>query len=296
MISVEPLASKILRHTAGDGVFQTALPGLSLLRSSSPTEPIHTVYRPAACIVAQGRKQVLLGDTSLIYDPAHYLVVGVDLPVRGVVLEASSARPYLCLQLDLSPEALGAVLLDWSPPDVQPTVPCRALGLSRADARLIDAATRLVALLDEPAMIRSIAPLIEAEILHRLLAGEQSDTLRRIGTPDSRLGQAGRAIRWLKDNYASDFRVETLAELSGMSRSTFHQHFRQITSMTPLQYRNQLRLHEARRLMTFVGHDAASAGFQVGYDSPSQFSRDYARLFDCPPKRDATRLQSEIAV
>jgi AraC-like DNA-binding protein len=291
MTSIHQLALAIARHATTDGIHPTALPGLSLLRSSAPSTPIHTVYQPTLCIVAQGRKRVMLGQTAFVYDPAMFLVVAVDLPVIGAVIQASAAEPYLCLRLDLDLVALGELALGHPIPAGSEA--SAGLALSPATPGLIDAAVRLVQLLDTPADAAVLAPLVEREILWRLMTGEQGAMIRRIASAESRLAQVGRAIGWLKDHFADRFAIEAVAGIAGMSPSTFYEHFKAATSMTPLQYRNQLRLQEARRLMVLESLDAAAAGFHVGFDSPSQFSRDYVRLFGLPPARDAALLRTD---
>ena len=289
MQTIQDLAAAMGRHASTDGRHPTALPGLALLRSSAPSMPIHTIYRPTLCVVAQGRKRVMLGQTAFVYDPAMFLVCAVDLPVIGAVIEASAEAPYLCLALDLDLVALGELALGHPVP--QPNEASVGLALSPATPGLIDAATRLVQLLDAPSDASVLAPLVEREILWRLMTGEQGGMIRRIASAESRLAQVGRAIGWLKDHFADRFAIEDVAGISGMSASAFYEHFKAATAMTPLQYRNQLRLQEARRLMVVESLDAAAAGFQVGYDSPSQFSRDYTKLFGAPPARDAALLR-----
>ncbi|MGH6861576.1 MAG: AraC family transcriptional regulator N-terminal domain-containing protein [Phyllobacterium sp.] len=293
MSSIDDLAVLIARHAPQDGTHATIVPPMTLIRYSKAMEPVHALYKPALCIVAQGRKQAMLGDCAYVYDPASYLVVAVDLHVIGTVLGASSDRPYLCLQFDLDLVALGDLMLSHPAHHTAPasgSMP--GLALSEAEPGLIDAATRLVRLLDEPAGVAALAPLIEREILYRLMTGGQGRMLHHIASSESRLAQIGRAIGWIKRHYASSFGIDDLAGIANMSPSSFHEHFKLVTSMTPLQYRNQLRLQEARRLMVIEAHDAATAGFRVGYDSPSQFSRDYLRVFGASPARDATRLRA----
>ncbi|SMH30798.1 AraC family transcriptional regulator [Azospirillum agricola] len=295
-----PLAALIERYAGEDGVHATALPRVVLIRSSRPTEPLHTLHEPALCIVAQGRKQVMLGERVLFYDAAQYLVVSVDLPVVGQVVEASPERPYLCLRLDLDPATLGALMMEAG-------LDGRAAGDRHADGReaaapglslspvtpeLLDAAARLLRLLDNPRDAAVLAPLAEREILYRLLIGAQAGRLRQIAQADSRLQQVNRAIAWIKRNYAAPFSIDAVTAEARMSRSALHQHFKAVTAMSPLQYQKQLRLQEARRQILGRTADAATAGFNVGYDSPSQFSREYRRLFGEPPMRDAARLHA----
>jgi AraC-like DNA-binding protein len=289
------LADIIARHAPGDGAHDTFLPGVSLLRASAPTMPMPVVYEPTLCLVAQGRKRAVLGTTAYVYDAANYLVASVDLPVMGAVIEASAQAPYLCLRLNLDMAALGDLALRWPAagpePDSDAEVP--GLALARTTPALLDAAVRLAALLDTPSDAAALAPLVEREILYRLLTGPGGHAVRQMARADSRLSAVARAIVWLRARYTGECRVDDMAGVAGMSRSTFHAHFKAVTSMSPLEFRTQLRMQEARRLMVADGLDAASAGFRVGYESPSQFSRDYAKLFGAPPARDAARLRSE---
>ncbi len=268
----------------------SALPRLSLVRSCTPTQAVPAVYRPSLCIIAQGCKQVELGGRSYVYDPEKYLTVSVDLPLVGSVLQASPQQPYLCLALDIDLPALTELMMHTSlepaPRHVGP-----ALGVSQVEPGLLDAALRLARLLDAPGDAPALAPLAEREILYRLLSGAQAPMIRHIAVTESRMAKVGRAIAWLRRNYARPFSVERLAADAGMSPSSFHSHFKAATTLSPLQYRTRIRLQEARRMMVIDGMDAASAGFTVGYESPSQFSRDYSRLYGVPPFRDASRLR-----
>lgn len=293
MDRLSTLVDLIGRHAPGDGTFTCPLPGVKLIRASAPTLPMPVIYEPTVCIVAQGRKQAALGRTRYIYDPARYLTASVDLPVMGSVIEASEAKPYLCLQLDLDVAELADLALRHPPPAGAPIAPAEGLALNDVSPALLDAAARLLGLLDTPEDRDALAPLITREILYRLLTGPGGGVIRQLAQADSRLHQVSRAILWIRTRYREPCRIEEAAEVAGMSRSTFHQYFRAITSMSPIAFRTQLRMQEARRLMVSEAADAASAGFAVGYDSPSQFSRDYARLFGAPPARDAERLRSE---
>jgi AraC-like DNA-binding protein len=288
---MDHLATLIARHTPGDGMFDTAVPGMALIRQARPTERIPVLHQPAVCIIAQGAKVVMLGGESYRYDGASHLVVSVDLPLTGQVTEASPERPYLCLRVDLE----ATLLMDLMA--ARPPAPggegSRGVHLSRTTPELADAAARMVQLLDNPEHAAVLAPLIRREIHYWLLTGDQAGVVRQIGAPDSRLSHVTRAIAWIRDNYHRPFSIEALAREAGMSPSALHQHFKTVTAMSPLQYQKQIRLQEARRLMLSEACDAQGAGFQVGYDSPSQFSREYARLFGTPPARDAARLRAE---
>ena len=290
----DELASLLGRYATEDGVRPTEIPRLSVIRASHPTEPLHTLHEPALCIVAQGKKRVLLDEEVYLYDRDQYLVVSVDLPVVGQVLEADPQTPYLCFRLDLDVAVLGELLVEagLDAPNGRRSGP--GLTLSPADPDLLDAAVRLLRLLAAPRDIGILAPLVEREILYRLLTGEQARTLRQIALTDGKLGQVNRAIGWIKTHYREPFRAETVASEARMSSSALHHHFKAVTSMSPLQYQKRLRLQEARRLILGSSLDAAAAGFSVGYESPSQFSREYGRLFGAPPLRDAENLKASL--
>lgn len=296
MTDAKDLAALIERYAPEDGIHASLVPRVSLIRSCRPTEPLHALHEPALCIIAQGRKQVMLGEQVYLYDPEQYLVVSVDLPVIGQVIEASDTQPYLCLRLDLDPGSLGELILEATPvePTIEPAGP--GLALSPVTPELLDAAIRLVRLLDAPRDIPILAPLIEREILYRLLSGEQNGRLRQIASADAHLQQVNRAIGWIKRNYAAPFSIDIVSAEARMSASALHHHFKAITGISPLQYQKQLRLQEARRLILGQSMDAATAGYTVGYDSPSQFSREYSRLFGAPPLRDLKRLRDNPAL
>jgi len=291
------LAAIIARFTGGDGIFPTALPGVTFVSAHAPTEPVYGVQDPALCIIAQGRKRVLLGGEQFVYDRDHFLLVSVDLPAAGQVIQARPDEPYLCLRLVLEPAQIRAFLaetraaggnLDWLPP----VSPKRGIAVSRVDFGLMDAVTRLAELLETPGDIPMLAPMIQREIIYRLLRGEQGGLLRRIAAESGREQSVGRAIEWIKTHYAAPLHIETMARDLGMSPSGLHHHFKAVTALSPLQFQKQLRLQEARRLMLADDLDAASAGYRVGYESASQFSREYRRLFGEPPSRDIARLRS----
>lgn len=292
MIEQTALAEMIARYATSDGIHATAIPRLTLIRLSTPTEPIHALHEPALCIVVQGRKQVILGDKIYRYGPEQFLVVSVDVPIIGQVTEASPEKPYLCFRLDLDPGVLAALIMEAGPAPGADEAAAPGLCLDLVTPELLSAAARLVALLAMPRDVPILAPLAEREILYRLLTGSQGPRLREIARAESRLQQINRAIGWIKRNYHKPFRIESVAREARMSPSALHQHFKAVTAMSPLQYQKQLRLQEARRLILSAALDAASAGFRVGYESPSQFSREYSRLFGAPPLRDVARLRA----
>lgn len=298
MQQLADLSRLIAQHTEADGIVETAIPRLSLVRMSKPTEPMQGVQQPALCLIAQGSKQVILADEIYDYGPARHLIASADLPITGQVMEASPGIPYLSLKLDLDMNALAALVMEVpiASSSASPSKSCgKAICLSRTDPKLVDAALRLVSLLDTPDDIPVMAPLIEREILYRLLRGDQAAKLRRMLMPESRLSQVNRAIAWIRQNYHRPFSIDQVAREARMSTSSLHEHFREVTAMSPLQYQKQLRLQEARRLILSEALDAASAAHRVGYDSPSQFSREYRRLFGAPPIQDVSRLKAEPA-
>ncbi|MEE4307882.1 AraC family transcriptional regulator [Pseudomonas alliivorans] len=294
MGSLEKLIDIIRRHARTDGLHTTPVAGVSLVRSGAPTVPMPVVYEPTLCLIVQGRKQVAAGTLSYVYDASTYLVASVDMPVMGSVIEASEALPYLCLVLDLDMTILSELALRHPAISEPSDLPTAGIELNATTPELLDAAARLAGLLDAPHDIEALAPLIIREMLYRLLSESGNGIVRQLARADSRLRQIAKAIAWMREHYRQGCRIDDIAELAGMSRSTFHAHFKAVTSMSPLEFRSQLRLQEARRLMVAEAVDAAGAGYQVGYESPSQFSRDYVRLFGLPPARDASRLRSAV--
>ncbi len=288
---MEPLTvlrELILRHHGGAPY--SAVPRLRLLRADRPSGPMPALYQPRLCIIVQGRKRIVLGNRTFEYDAAHYLVATVDLPVTGDICEASPAVPYLGLTLDLDPAMLAAMLLE-VPLPAEGMPGGAGMAVSALTAELLDPLVRLVRLLDRPGDIAMLAPLAEREILYRLLLGPQGGMLRQVARADSRLSQIARAIARIRRDFDRPLRVETLAAEAGMSTSTFHRHFKAVTAMSPLAFQKQIRLQEARRRLLARQAQASSIGFAVGYESPSQFSREYRRLFGVPPARDAARLR-----
>lgn len=290
------LAEAIERFAPRDGVHPTAIERMGLIRSSRPGEPVHALHQPALCIIAQGSKQVMLGEDVYLYDASRHLVVSVDLPVTARVLQATPQVPYLCFRLDLEPGELAAMLLQAGLPAPTQRTSARGMYLGDTCPLLLDAVLRLVRLLDTPEDIPALAPLAMREILYRLLKGEHGWRLNQIVTANSQAQRIARVIGWLKEHFAEPLRIEDIAREVHMSTSALHHHFKAVTAMSPLRYQKQLRLQEARRLMLSEDVDAATAGFRVGYESPSQFSREYSRLFGAPPARDQRRLRQRQEV
>ncbi|WP_131118945.1 AraC family transcriptional regulator [Lichenihabitans psoromatis] len=285
-------AAAIARHVVADGSVASIVPRLHLIRSSRPTEPIQALHTPALCLVAQGRKHVMLGREIFHYGRGQLLAVSLDAPVIGQVTEASVTSPYLCLRLDLDLGLLGTTM-DESGLDGRSNDPPRsAVTLGEATPEIVEAATRLVRLLDAPRDAAVLARSTEREFLYRVLQSPGSGGLLAILSAGSAMQRVSKAITYLKRTYRQPFSLQAVASATGMSQSSLNQHFKTVTGLSPLQYQKHLRLHEARRLMLNQAGDAAHAGHAVGYESPSQFSRDYRRMFGAPPLQDLTRLRS----
>ncbi|GGA54361.1 AraC family transcriptional regulator [Pelagibacterium lentulum] len=292
MRNIQDLADCIAQHAREDGFHSTALPHVRLARSAAPTLPMPAAYTPSLCLIAQGEKEAQLGSHRLSYAPGQYLLAAVDLPVMGSVTKASRQAPYYCLILDLDRAAVADLVATDPAPGTDRPPPAFGLIVAPAHPELVDAACRLLALLDDEKDATALAPLIEREILWRLLRSPAGPILRHIAATDSHAARIERAISWLREHFAKTVSVDYLAALAGMSPSAFHEHFKAVTGLSPLRYRSQLRLQEARRLMLSEGLEAAHAGFEVGYNSPSQFSREYNQAFGLPPVRDITRLRT----
>ena len=286
----EGLASIIARWIDKEEQLDTEIPGLSFHRYDQPTEPASVMYEPSICLTVQGSKRVSLGEDVYVYDPYHLLITSIDVPTVAQVVEAEKDKPFLAIVLKLDLKAVSQMMVDSNLLLPKLNKSGRGMALDKVTMPLLDSFHRLTNLLDTPEDIPILAPLIKGEILYRLLVGNQGQRLRQIAMTGSHSHQIARSINWLKDNYTQSLRVKDLADLSGMSTSTFHHHFRNLTAMTPLQYQKWMRLHEARRLMLTDNMDAANAAFEVGYESPSQFSREYSRLFGAPPLRDIKNM------
>ena len=289
----EELTALLDRLTSVDGTHPTAVAALTLYRMSAPTLPVHGLQQPTFCIVAQGSKLAILGEEAHLHDSARYLLMSVDLPLTARIVEASPEEPYLGFCLDIDPRQISLLLMEMQPPP-QERGSARGLSLSRTDTPLLDAVIRLLRLLDTPKDVPVLAPLAVREILYRLLTGEQGARLRQIAVRDSLTHRVARAIDWIKHHYAEPLRIETIAQEVCMSESGLHHHFKAITALSPLQYQKHLRLQEARRLMLQDSLNAATAAYQVGYQSTSQFNREYSRMFGAPPLRDIVRLRSAV--
>ncbi len=292
----DEMAAIIARFAAADQEYATPIEGLYFNRRSSPTQPIHTTQWPCFALVVQGAKSLTLGSEVYRYGVGDYLVVSLDLPVLSRVTEASPSQPHLGLGMAINPERLKEVMARVQPASmIIAPAESRGVAVYEASPGLVDASLRLLRLLDTPDDITAIAPLVEQEILYRLLSGPVGPRLLQIATTETTGNKIARAIAWLKENFARPLRIEELAQHVGMSVSSLHHHFKGVTAMTPMQYQKQLRLHEARRLMLVERVDVGTAGYAVGYQSPSQFSREYSRLYGKSPLRDVGGLRLAAA-
>jgi len=290
MADLAELRDLIDRHCTAPRL-ETAVPRVRLLRAEAPTKPAPLVYDANVCFIAQGAKRVTMGGRTFDYGEGRYLAVSVDLAATGQIARASPRVPMLALCLRLDPALLASVLLDLPAGAAPAPASGAGLAVSAIGDELLDPVLRLARLLDRPRDVGPLAPLAERELLYRLLGGEQGGHLRRIALTDSPGARIGRAIGWIREHHRDQLRIDAVARLAGMSPSSFHRHFKAVTAMSPLQFQKRIRLHEARRLLLAGEGDAAGAGFAVGYESPSQFSREYSRLFGEPPRRDAKRLR-----
>jgi AraC-like DNA-binding protein len=286
------MAAIVARFAIEDREYATQIEGLYFNRRSSPTQPIHTAQWPCFALVLQGAKSLTLGDEIHRYGVGDYLVVSLDLPVVSRVTEATPTEPHFGLGMAINPARLKEVMGRVRPSGTTVTLDdMRGVAVNKASADLLDASLRLLRLLEKPDDIPAMAPLIEQEILYRLLCGPVGPRLRQIAIMETPSNRIARAIAWLKENYTRPLRIVELAEGAGMSVSSLHHHFKAVTAMTPMQYQKQLRLHEARRLMLVERVDVGTAGYTVGYQSASQFSREYSRLYGKSPLRDIGSLR-----
>ncbi|EJG1724016.1 AraC family transcriptional regulator N-terminal domain-containing protein [Vibrio parahaemolyticus] len=292
--ATQKLAKLIDRWTGNANQYDTPISGLRFSRWTTPTPPTSYTHNPSICLIAQGRKRVLLGEESFIYDANHFLISSVDLPIIANIIEASEEQPYLGLIMELDLTEISQLIVDSELAFAQSKEAQKGIAVGELSESLLDAFVCLAELLDEGQNIKILAPIIKREIFYRLLMSEQGTRLHQIVTAGSHSHQIAKAIDWLKNNFVKPLSVGDLASYTGMSKSSFYTHFRSMTSMTPLQFQKKLRLSEARRLMLTENLDAMAATFKVGYESPSQFSREYSRLFGAPPSKDIKSLRENL--
>lgn len=292
--TLSKLLSLVTRHAPVDGANAMPVKGLILARRSAPTDPIPIVVEPSLCVVAQGTKEVFVAGKAYRYDPAHSLLVSVDMPISARVAEATTHQPCLAVRILLDISVVCELLAEF--PETNSGLGSSELGLEvrPVDPELLEAVTRLVGLLEAPHTIGALGPLIHREITYRLLIGAHGNSLRHIATVGAPVERIAMAVRWMRNNIADPLRIDLLAQQGRMSLSSFHHHFKAVTGLSPLQYQKTLRLEEARRLMLNEGLDAAESALRVGYESPSQFSREYRRVFGAPPRRDV--IQQKIGI
>ena len=293
----DPLAPHLaiaLRHTQ-PGLTATPIPRLEIDIGQTTVDKAPCLYRSMICFILQGSKKVAINGDLLSYDPAHYLISAIDLPLVGQILDADGGQPYVAVSLVLDP-ALLADIASAMPPMRDTDPQSIGIAINPMTAPLRDTLLRLLSLLDTPGDIAILAPMAERELLYRLLQSPQGRLLRQIAQPEGTLGRIRRAVGWIRDNQNAHLRIETLCSVSGMSRASLHRHFLAITGLSPLQYHKQLRLQEARQLLLAGDRHASDVAFAVGYESASQFSREYAREFGIPPTRDVRQVLSLIHI
>ena len=291
MVPQNELAARISHALPNDGVIEIQ-PGLHLGRFSQPIGPVYASLPPSFCVIAQGAKDILVGNNSFRYDPAHYLITTLELPLAATVVEASPECPYLSLRLVLDSAVVTSMMVESGDIQQGGNGSVTAVGVSPLDADLLDASLRLARLAAVPDQYRVIAPLVTREIIYRLLIGPQGNRLRHLAKFGGQGHRIARAIQTIRENFDKPLRIEDISRLLHMSISGFHAHFKAVTAMSPLQFQKQLRLQEARRLMLSEHLDAGQAGFRVGYEDASQFNREYKRQFGEPPSRDVGRILS----
>ncbi|MFA0811265.1 AraC family transcriptional regulator [Microbulbifer epialgicus] len=296
------LAKTLQRLAPEQGLIETRLDGLALIRCNEPIACASSVYAPSLNFIIQGSKTLELGDREISYKPLSYVATSVHLPILGRVERASEDTPFLGVKLTIDPQEVADLVLELGDkaPGVEagydcPEVSC-GLCVTQMDLGMLDALSRLVHLLETPADAQILAPLARREIIYRALVGEIGARMRKFAMADSQANRVSRVIEVLKDRYSEPLRISDLADQANMSESSLYHSFKQITRMSPLQFQKKLRLHEARRLMLTEGLEAASASYRVGYESPSHFSREYSRMFGLPPRADVSKLRGEQRV
>jgi len=289
------LVSTINGLVNSDGIHSTAIPSLRLIRASNVSEPLHSIYDPSLLVIAQGAKIVTLADENYQYDPSTYLVTSVHLPITGQIIKASPEVPYLCVQLRFSTDQILDIIKESNQAWSGKMDSGRGMVVNRVNSDLLDAVLRLVRLLDTPKDIPVLSPLIIREILYRILQDKQGDLIKQFAMIGSHANSIAKVIQLINTDFSKPLRIEDLAKKVNMSTSSLHNQFKKVTAMSPLQYQKLIRLQEARRLLFAESSEAADVSFQVGYESPSQFSREYARMFGLPPISDINRLRDSLS-
>ena len=285
------LKEKLLRRLPAPGLYATAIEGFMIARHHDAKEIQNCIYRPLVAVVVQGSKRSLIGSEEYRYGENHCLIVGVDVPSANHVITASPDKPFLAVSLDLDKYLITQLAAEIPPSYPPGNNVYKGMAVAQADPDVLDAFLRLVELLDKPEQIPVLAPMIAREIHYRLLIGTQGEHLRMVSTLGTQSNQIARMVTWLRGNYKEPLQVDELARKANMATSTFHRHFRQVTTLSPLQFQKRLRLYEAQRLMLLENEDAAIAALAVGYESPTQFNREYKRMFGEPPHRHVSRLR-----
>ncbi|WP_127535903.1 AraC family transcriptional regulator [Paenibacillus illinoisensis] len=287
------LSELVERHSVRNGATETPIPSLFFYHHTSITEPAYRVYKPAFCVIVQGLKEVLLAQERFEYGPSNYLIASMNLPVIGQIIKASADAPYLSIKLEFTKNQILEVLNECNIQVTSKENARRAMFVGQMESSIQDVVLRLIGLLDTPEEIPFLAPLYTKEILFRLLQGPYGGELAQIAVEGSSTYRIREAIEYIVHHWEQPLRIEDLAETASMSVSSFHRHFKEITAMSPLQFQKQLRLQEARRLLMAESGDAADVAFRVGYESASQFSREYSRMFGAPPRSDIKRLKEK---
>jgi AraC-like DNA-binding protein len=287
----EELGALVSRFSNGGGINRTAIEGLNCIRLSERQMQLPSVYQPSLCVIVQGAKQVLLEDEIYRYEPPQFLAISVDLPLVGQVIEASAAKPYLCLAIDIDARTIADLISQSGDPSWSRGETSRGLFVGEMDRTLQESVLRLTRLLETPRDIAALAPLMLREFHYRVLTSPYGPAIAQMAIAGSNTHKIGQILRRIKTRIAEPIRVEDLASMANMSPSSFHQHFKAVTAMSPVQYQKRLRLTEARQILLAEQADAASAAYRVGYQSVSQFSREYARMFGAPPRRDIESLR-----
>ena len=290
----DELSERLASRAPNEGA-NTQADGLNFYRHANPTQPVHGVYSPSICIIAQGAKEVLLGEERFRYDPANFLLCSLDVPVVAQVVEATPKKPYLGMKMDLDPTLIASVSVETGIAPGRGDASVKSIAVNKLEGDLLDAVVRLIRLLDSSSDYRVVSPLVTREIVYRLLISDQGPRLRQMAAFGGHTNRITKAVQTLRSRFTEALSIEDLASELGMSASSFHQHFKTATSMSPLQFQKLLRLQEARRLLISEDLDASTAAVRVGYDDASQFTREYKRLFGDPPMRDVARFKQVAA-